>query len=309
MYKPGTELHGRSSDFNYYFHQVVRPIDLGNAKNLPEGMVLIGFESDEGVRRNEGRLGAKKGPNAIFKSLGNLAIHWDPSAIPIYHAGYVKCEGENLEDASKELQEQIAHILSEGHFPIALGGGHEISYPHMSAARDHAKGSFGIINLDTHFDLRTYEEGQHSGSWARQVFDDDPNNFDYLPIGINPTVNHRGMFDWMKSRDQDLILLEDLQEGLSEEIINRLDMFLAKIDCVGLTLDLDVMSAAYAPGVSAIAPFGITPQLSWEIIAHILKSGKVLSVDIAELNPKHDDGRTAKLAAQIIWKVIMELQG
>lgn len=305
MYVKPTAWTGRAELIDdLLFHQIVELIDLENESSDFGDIALIGFESDEGVRRNQGRVGAKDGPQAIRQALMNLAVHWPSDKFRIVDAGTVRCENGDLESASKELEDAISQILQSGSFLLILGGGHEVSYPHMAASKKEAKGSFGIINLDAHFDLRTYEQGAHSGSWARQLHDENLSNFHYLPIGINPAVNHREMFELMGAADQDIILLDELNHGLAEEVINRIDMFISIVDQISLTLDLDVMSAAYAPGVSALAPFGITSELTWQIIEHILDSGKVSSMDIAELNPKFDDGRTAKLAAQVIWKVI-----
>ncbi len=161
-----------------------------------------------------------------------------------------------------------------------------------------------MINLDAHFDLRTYEQGQHSGSWARQLMDEASEAgkmFHYLPIGVNPAVNNRALFKTLQNHNQTCILLEELQH--LESSMTEMNTFINKLDHVCLTLDLDVISAAHAPGVSAPAAFGISPELTVQLIMEVQRSGKLLSLDIAELNPKFDDGRTAKLAAQVIYQV------
>ena len=64
------------------WHQWVKPV----ADGLPAGAALIGLASDEGVRRNQGRTGARKGPVALRKALANLAWH---GHAPLYDAGDV----------------------------------------------------------------------------------------------------------------------------------------------------------------------------------------------------------------------------
>src|SRR5690606_33054812 len=73
-----------------------------------------------------------------------------------------------------------------------------------------------------------------------------------------------------------------------------------------VTIDMDVFAAAYAPGVSATAYNGIRPDsLFFGCLEKIIATGKLSSLDIAELNPTMDiDGRTAKLAATIIFHVV-----
>ena len=60
-------------------------------------------------------------------------------------------------------------------------------------------------------------------------------------------------------------------------------------------------SSAYAPGVSAPSSLGMEPLFVLELLKHIFKSNKIVSCDIAELNPTYDiDGITASLAARLV---------
>ncbi len=288
-------------------HHLIQPLHLDELPEAkPKSIAFLGFCSDEGVRRNLGRPGAIDGPNAIRMALCNLAVHWQEDSINLFDAGNVLCLNHDLETAQKILKEKVEQLHAKGYFPLLLGGGHEISYPHFSGMNDESN-TVGMINLDAHFDLRGYEKGAHSGSWVRQLMDDQDKRgktFQYLPIGINPAVNNRQMFGVMQTAGQDVILLEELKNGLTPEIESRIKAFLDRCDKICLTLDLDVISGGHAPGVSAPAPFGLSPELTWDLIKLILKSEKVQSMDIAELNPEFDDGRTSKLAAQIIWRVL-----
>jgi len=81
----------------------------------------------------------------------------------------------------------------------------------------------------------------------------------------------------------------------------QLNTFLKKVDSIYVTIDLDGFSSAYAPGVSAPSPMGFTPDIALECLHAIIKSGKLISLDIAEMNPKYDiDNQTAKLAAALL---------
>jgi len=70
-------------------------------------------------------------------------------------------------------------------------------------------------------------------------------------------------------------------------------------------LDFDVLNSAYAPGVSSPQPFGITPEMLLYFVKPLLRSGKIKSLDIAEVAPRYDDdNQTAKLAAIVLYAVI-----
>lgn len=305
MYKPGNKSiwEGRQDKGSVrdVWHQVVETADL-NA-SIPQGFCFLGFCSDVGVRRNLGRTGAVEGPDAIRKALVNLAIHFDEE-VKLTDVGDVVVSGDQLEIAQTELARYVEGILKNKSFPILLGGGHEISYAHGKGVLNaFSKKKLGIINFDPHFDLRKYPQGAHSGSWARQLFDEHE-NFHYLPIGINEAVNIAPMFGLMRERNQAFISMDELLTESDEELLARINYFVEQMDNVAITLDLDVFSAGIAPGVSAANPYGALPHHIKPLMNEILKSGKVVSFDVAEMSPKYDDGRTVKLAASFIYDVV-----
>ena len=70
-----------------------------------------------------------------------------------------------------------------------------------------------------------------------------------------------------------------------------------------LTIDMDGFSSAFAPGVSAASPMGFTPDVVMECLDYLVRTGKIISMDIAETNPVYDrDDQTAKLAASLIHR-------
>ena len=83
------------------------------------------------------------------------------------------------------------------------------------------------------------------------------------------------------------------------------DDFVSRVDSIYLSLDLDVINQAFAPGVSAPAALGWTPAETLEILQCVISSRTVVCIDIAELNPAFDvDGRTARLAAGLIYEMV-----
>lgn len=86
----------------------------------------------------------------------------------------------------------------------------------------------------------------------------------------------------------------------------RLSIFIGQVDYLYVTIDMDGFSSAYAPGVSAPSPLGFTPYFVFKVLSFLLESKKIISIDIAELNPSLDrDMVTANLAAKIIDFIVM----
>ena len=79
---------------------------------------------------------------------------------------------------------------------------------------------------------------------------------------------------------------------------------LAAFDAVYLTVCLDVLPGAQAPGVSAPAPLGVPMAHVEALIDQLMSSGRVIAADIAELNPVFDrDGLTARVAARLAARI------
>lgn len=290
-------------------HQIVQPLDMSNdlfIVDADQHIAFLGFACDEGVRRNFGRVGAKQAPDVIRKVAAGLSVPAASHEKAIYDAGTVLCAGQNLEAAQRMLGEKVYALLHQGITPIVLGGGHETAFGHFLGLRSFIspEETIGIINLDAHFDVRSYEQGPHSGSPFRQIAEQDPKGFRYLPIGIRPASNVASLFAFMEEQGQDFIFLSEVYRKFPQAL-EQIERFCDGVDHVYLTIDMDAFPAAYAPGVSASAPDGMLPHHAMEMISKVNQSGKLLSTDIVEVNPSLDvDNRTAKLAAELIYHLL-----
>lgn len=304
-----TDHAERRSSFRY--HQIVEVIDLDKWESSSDNTcALIGFECEEGVRRNQGRLGAAKAPNAIRQSLASLPWKLE-SAHHLVDAGNIACSGDKLEEAQEALGNAVSALFSKSVTPIILGGGHETLYGHYLGVRKHIgpDASLGIINIDAHFDLRSYENQPSSGTMFKQILDKDKYSH-YFVLGIQRFGNTQELFDRADELGTRYMYEEEMSDGSVETIATALNEFIEQHDHVMLTLCTDVLNAAFAPGVSAPSPFGLTPGMVRTIIRTVATHKKTLSFDICEVNPAVDEnGRTVKLGAYLTNEVIMAFLG
>lgn len=294
------------------WHQRIEPL----ANNAAPGCALLGFESDAGVARNQGRTGAAEGPNALRRALAPLA--WLRTA-PAYDAGNVRCVDDALEAAQQTLADRLTSLLTAGHLPIVLGGGHEVAYaswlglaqffmPEESASKESGPEAppprIGIINLDAHFDLRDPAHIRSSGTPFAQIADQCQKHgwsFSYACLGVSRAANTRALFT--RANTLGTLIREDREiDALRlDSIVRDVQRFIAKCDHLYLTIDLDVLPAAEAPGVSAPAARGVSLALIEPLVEAVRDSGKLRLADLAELNPSLDiDGRTARAAARLV---------
>ena len=264
--------------------------------------VILGFGSDEGVRRNGGRPGAALAPEAIRKAFYKLTP--DPTCFEAHtqvlsdtlDAGDIPCTGR-LEEDQEALGREVAKWLKQGVRPIILGGGHETAYGHFLGYAE-ANQAVHIINMDAHADVRPLKNGQaHSGSPFRQAIEH--------PGGWCSSYAVYGLARWSTAKAH-LGYLEDnkMQYGWDDEVTHEsIDgLFEQAPGSSMVTLDMDVINSAEAPGVSAPAVRGIPLTTVLHACFRAGQSTAVRSFDIVEVNPTVDiDQRTSKAAALCVW--------
>lgn len=294
------------------FFQIIRTMNLLQKKTFTvtkPTFALIGFRCDEGVKRNQGRVGASEGPASIRHALAKLPVQKD--GFELFDAGNITCADGDLEAAQHALGGIIELLLNQNILPIIMGGGHEVAWGHYQGiARKYPTQNLGIVNFDAHFDMRQllpHNQGS-SGTPFLQIAlaqESAKRRFDYNVIGIQHSSNIRQLFDTAKKYNTHIMLADELHLGQQQTCVDFVDRVIDQNELIYMTICLDVFSASFAPGVSASQPMGLAP---WDVIPFVRQlaaSGKVMSFDIAELCPRYDvDHRTAKLAAILIYEFI-----
>lgn len=275
-------------------HQVIEPWK----KYTPGVVSLIGFCSDEGVKRNKGRTGQRLGPVHVKNKLAPLNF-----SKQIFEYGNILAD-EDLEGSQDCLGTHVARVLEAEQFPIIIGGGHETLYGHYLGVREHFKEQkIAIVNFDVHFDLR--KESPSSGTMFHQILSED-NNIDYFVFGIEPANNTQTLFDTAREYNVTYITMDDMRESAMKKFTDTLKQ-LSNYDIVMGTLCMDSMQQAAAPGTSAPSPNGFTPLEMNKMVRALGRLENLVSFDVSEVNPELDiDERTSNLAASLIYKMIEE---
>lgn len=288
-------------------HQVVTHLD-PLAPKATRGVTLLGFAVDEGVRRNQGRVGAAAAPEAIRRALANLAVHWET---PLQDAGDISCEDGDLQVAQAHLGVRVANQIGCGALPLVVGGGHEVAWGTFQGvmASLRAGERLAVVNLDAHFDLRHDTQATSGTPFAQMAaFCQDAGlPFSYHVLGINQFANTHALF----ARAQRLGVR--WWEDAALESVDAAAPALADLatvctnhDAVYLSLDLDVLPASVAPGVSAPAAVGVPLPVVLAAVRTVVASGRLRAMDIAEYNPTYDvDGQTARVAARVVAEVLV----
>ncbi|PRP81069.1 putative arginase, partial [Planoprotostelium fungivorum] len=282
----------------------------------PAAVALLGFPYDEGVSRNGGRTGAREGPSTLrtlYKRMGtvvNPEYDIDLRTIGVHDVGDIDPD-HPLEEAHSRLRARVSNLLSiKGVVPFVVGGGNDQSFPNGSALIESCEGqSVGVINIDAHLDVRPLKEGKtHSGSPFRQLMEEsglEPQRFvEFAAQGNQCSATHvkyltekGGKIHWLSSlRSSDRPVVQ-----VFREIIDHLG------DNVFVSFDIDAISGADCPGVSAVGTIGITAQEALDICYAAGRHPKVRLFDLSEYNPQVEAYRTGRLVANMFYFFSMGL--
>lgn len=245
-------------------------------------IALIGLPDDRGVAMNGGRVGAAEGPAAFRVALARygtaepFGVEWPR----VCDVGDVQ-PGATLEQTHNRVSAAVGAVLERGLFPIAIGGGHDLTYAFVRAVAQSRPVDHGVY-FDAHLDVRA-EQG--SGMPFRRLVEDC--GVQSLHVhGLDRFSNTREHQAWFEAHGGDVDAFEP--EGKWP----KGDTF--------VSLDLDVIDQAHAPGVSAMNPCGWSPALAERWVRAAGARRQVRCFDIMELNPTFDQGgRTARLAARL----------
>ncbi len=265
------------------------------------GVIILGYPQDEGVRRNNGRIGAALAPDAIrreFYKLTNFGI-----TSKIFDLGNTKILG-TLEATHDAHAEAVAQVLRDGKRLIILGGGNDVSYPDGAAMADaFGRENWLAINVDAHFDVRVSDK-RNSGTPYRQLLDEKllrPEYFyevAYQPHAVSPVY-----FKYLQNLGVNLVSLDQLRAqntadtGVRELVQQKFRHHSASLN-IFFGFDLDAVRSSDAPGVSAPSPIGLRSGELLTLVRYAASLVNTKIVEFTEMNPNFDiDNRTAKLVA------------
>ena len=264
-------------------------------------IVVLGCPQDEGVRRNHGREGVAKAPNAIREQFYRLT----PMNIRkrIFDIGDTDVSG-SLEEIHDRQTEIVRKIVSDGKRLIVLGGGNDISYADGRAMADVYTRNFWIgVNIDSHLDVRA-DKPCNSGTPYRQLLEEKHLRPDYFyesgfqshfcsPIYYNYIRDlgvNRISLELLRSRAQaDL----ELKESIKQKFIGHsssMNTFFG--------FDMDAVRMADAPGTSSPSPLGLKASEFIQLVKYAASLANTRIIEFTEVNPNFDiDNRTTKLVA------------
>jgi len=243
------------------------------------------------------RRGSSSAPQAIRDESYNFetynpSLEIDLAELKIHDAGDVET-GREISTALSRVASATRDHVSGKKTPIMLGGEHSLT---IAAARECAPD--WIIILDAHLDLRDEYEGERysHACTARRLYEEVTRKI--VEIGVRSGT--REEYRFVKRNKVHCYSADQIYRDGTREILERLEEDLGD-ETVYLSIDMDAIDPAYAPGVGTPEPFGITPRDAREIIWRLAPTS--IGLDIMEIVPELDIN-TASLGAKLAREFI-----
>lgn len=241
------------------------------------------------------RPGAALAPNAIRDASGNFnpanfgqGVSFDK--IPVHDSGDLG-EMVDVDEMFSAVCSEVRRIVKAGKFPVILGGDHSVTPAAVSGFDD-----IGVVIVDAHLDF--YDEYQglrrsHASAHVRTM--------EHVGEGNVFAFGVRSISD--RERDPRALYADSFRirkEGCGKVLDEMLPML--KKERLYLSLDIDGIDPAYAPGTGTPQPFGLTP---WDVLELIQRIGpRLVGFDVVEVAPPYDNGMTSVLAARLTREVM-----
>ncbi len=236
------------------------------------------------------RRGTDRAPEAIRQESYNFEtflydLGIDLDDIPIHDMGDLPIENVRL-----DIFDTVAKILSEGKIPILLGGEHSITPYAVEAFSDAS-----VLVFDAHLDYRKeYDGDDNSHACAIRRIDDVISPDKVLPVGVRSISKEE--YDDAKKHGLEYITANQAKNMGTKELMNFIDDIMP--GNIYVSIDMDSIDPSFAPGVGTPEPFGLDPMMIRDVIRHL--AGRIVGLDIVEVNPEFDNGNTAALAAKLV---------
>lgn len=272
---------------------------------------IIGAPFDMGTTY---RSGCRFGPQAVRRISAlydsyNVDMGVDlAEELSICDAGDIFVIPSNIEKSFDQIDRGVAHVVSQGTFPIVIGGDHSIGYPDVRALAQYVDGNVGIIHLDRHLDCqeKDMDERMHTTPWfhASNIRNAPPKNL--VQMGIGGWYGSRPGVKVARDFESTVITISDVEEiGVEKAMETALEIAWKDAEAVFLSFDIDSIDAGFVPGTGSPEPGGFLPREVLKALRMAAREG-ICGMEVVEIAPPYD---VSDMTAQLGCRAIMEVLG
>ena len=283
-------------------------------------VAFLGVPFDGGTPQPGNRTGQKLGPAAARhasweqfaygESLEDGALGWYDIesdrdrllGVTMIDVGDVVIQGADDRGNFARMRDAASLVAGEGCLLVAVGGDHSISFPLVAGVAAHHR--LHMVHVDAHGDFCDELDGSRlTGTSQLRRIAELAEVEGVTALGLRNV--EREEVHGMREMGVRFATTLDLIDRAPEAVVNEL---VPECDAIYLSVDLDVLDLGLVPGTTLPEPGGLSYRELRATLAAITRRGRVVAVDIAELNPPADtSGATARLATWLITHLLSEI--
>ena len=247
------------------------------------------------------RPGSRFGPAAIREASANIETwSWragiDFEEVKLHDLGDLAVVHGDAGETIRRVKETVEDIILSKKIPVMLGGEHIITLGALRGIRDAT-----VVSFDAHFDLRDeYLSNKLSHACVMRRALEELGVRNVVIVGAR--ASYREEIEFVKKCGVNYISSRQIMCVGTKEAGAWLKEALSNSKKVYLSVDMDVLDPAFAPGVGNPEPEGIPVSILLDLIEEMVDD-RVVGFDIVEVSPAYDSGTTAVTASKIIYEL------
>lgn len=287
------------------FNKVPLALDVEELKGAD--VAIFGAPMDDMVTN---RPGARFGPREIRiaydgggePKMYHMDLGVDPFAeLNIVDHGDASVMPGDARSSHAAIYDGVARIVEAGAVPIVLGGDHSIAYPDIKAVAEKLPhGSLAVVQFDTHTDTATENWGvewAHGTPFRHLVDNDLVPGHRLIQVGIRGYWPFPEEFDWARTKGVRWHRMETIIEDGIDRVIERVIQDVGDAEHLFLSVDVDALDPAYAPGTGTPEPGGMTTRELLRAVRRLVLAKGLAGMDVVEVSPPYDHASITAMAA------------
>ena len=266
--------------------------------------VILGVSFEKTVSH---RKGTAEAPYSIREESYNFeTFHYrkdfDIGNLGIYDMGTL--EPKAFSELESQIGTSMTDIMEHSAFPVVLGGEHSITPFVVKEIARHLESrsepELKVVTIDAHLDFRNEYLGErNSHACSTRRISEIVGTDSVLPVGVRSFEKE----EYSDAKESGLKWIDSFyarKKGI-DPVLREIKDFIGDSPAY-LTIDMDGIDPAFAPGVGNPEPFGLS---SWDVLRIIeLLADRIIGMDVVEISPPFDNGNTSALACRLIGEMM-----
>ena len=209
---------------------------------------------------------------------------------------------ESTHRSIEPVRSLVREVAETGTLPFVIGGDHALMYPDVAALADvYGKGNVGVIHFDAHYDAGSFGLGHnltHGTPIRRLIEQGHVPGRNFIQVGLRGYAPSGEDLAWMRDQGMRYHFMAEVERFGWDHVMERaIAEALDGPEFLYISLDIDVLDPAYAPGTGTPEPNGLTPRELFPLLRRLGAETKLVGAELVELNPLVDPTYVTPLVA------------